>query len=167
LNLTRIVLTVYFNLPLLIALVFSGVSMARQPPLLSLPMSGFLACPIERSEARAQLNSRTMTFAFKASDGAGAAYFYPGETIKLGLTASADGYYYCYYQQSDGIIIRLAPSVYTPDNFISRNTTHALPGGYQLKIKANRPNSIGKLMCVLSESDQTPQLVTGGGICGK
>lgn len=161
-NLERLLKTVHLNLPLLTALVLPVAAQAHEPPLLSQPMSHFLACLIERKDAPESTGVKAMSFGFATSDGIKTAYFKPGETVQFALTASADGFYYCYYQQSDGSIIRLAPSVYSPNHFISRNTTHTVPGGQLMRVRANRSNSVGELMCVLSEHSQSEQLVVSG-----
>ena len=121
-------------------------------------MSHFLACLIEQREYRDLQHAKAMTLGFEVAEGDRTAYFEPGETVQFELTATKSGYYYCYYQQSDGSIIRLAPSIYSPNHFISRNTSHTVPGGRLWKVKANRSNSVGEIMCVLSGYNQSEQL---------
>lgn len=76
--------------------------------------------------------------------------FKSGESIEFSVTASVDSHLYCYYQQSDGKVMKIFPNRFSQTNTISANRTIYFPDDNRYQIRADKRGSTEKIMCMVS-----------------
>jgi len=82
----------------------------------------------------------------------------PMESLRASVQVSGNAFVYCFYQQSDGEVLRVFPNRFQPDAHVSAGEIVSIPGlSASFKIRLESPGN-EELMCVASDRELVQHL---------
>ncbi|CAO3433809.1 DUF4384 domain-containing protein [Azospirillum doebereinerae] len=83
-----------------------------------------------------------------------------GEPLVVRVSPTADGFVYCYYQDTAGTVARIYPNRFQPDAFVEANRQVEIPPGNQkpFNLRMDRPGDKEAIACVVTRDEMGVRL---------
>ncbi len=100
-----------------------------------------------------QARSRSPINLIAVSGSGNSSVVYEDEVITLTIKSEVNAFVNCYYQLSNGQIVKLFPNRYMPEYWVSAGQQIDIPASAQFQIVADRQGQSERFMCLASSED--------------
>ena len=105
-------------------------------------------------ESLGDIRLTPLTLAVSTDRGVDTVVYRTGEPVNLSVVTSIDAHVFCYYQQSDGQIMKLYPNRFQPSSETVARKTLRIPGDAPYQIIPERLGStLSSVMCMAAYED--------------